>query len=97
MSSEEIQLSDTIGGKEFLSPAQILNQLVEQLGSETVRELLSKVSPEPPILELPPYFAWDAAMDMRMKDGPEMATVVGLSLISEQLNFICQRLSHEED
>lgn len=38
----------------------------------------------------PPTFDWDLAFELMHKRGPEAATVIGLSMISEQLAFIAE-------
>lgn len=76
------------------SAAQQLYRLVQQWGPDEVQNILHKVAPDlvrPD--DAPAYFEFNTAMSMRTKDGPEMATVVGLALISEQLNYIIGKLA----
>ena len=47
----------------------------------------------PEDVDPPDPFHWNVAHDLMTKLGPERATVLGLSMVSEQLDHIAKKLS----
>lgn len=78
-----------------LSSTQIMFYLMESLnGPDGVKELLFKMVPDSaPVVVDVPMFHWNFAHDMKERLGTDHATVIGLSMISEQLNAMLEKLS----
>ena len=53
----------------------------------------TKSSERPAIVDVPPMFDWNLAHDLMAKGGTDRALVLGVSLISEQLDAIIRKLS----
>lgn len=47
---------------------------------------------EPELIELPAVFSWNHAASMYRRDDANYAVVMGLSIISEQLDFMIRRM-----
>jgi hypothetical protein len=76
------------------SLARMLAKLVERFGAEETQRILYKVAPDlAPVTVDVPKFEWNTAHDWMSKRGAADTTVLGLSLISEQLNEIIRKLS----
>jgi hypothetical protein len=41
--------------------------------------------------DIPPAFGWNVAHELLHRSGPERALVLGLSMISEQLDYLIRR------
>jgi len=51
---------------------------------------------EPVAPEIPPPFDWETCVSMLNKfDGQERAIALGISMVSEQLNYICTKLAEQ--
>jgi hypothetical protein len=73
----------------------ILKELVDAYGASGVLNTLYGMHPDlrPVPVDVPPSFYWNMAHDLAQTQGAERAAVTGLSIISEQLDFIAKKMT----
>jgi hypothetical protein len=67
----------------------VVSKQANPLANEQFALVDAEPEPEP---EPPPPFDWNTAHDLLHRGGHERAMVLGLSLISDQLDYIARRL-----